>query len=351
MILIGNLGFVEKEMAKVNRYINNDIKLKLDNGQIFHYEITDIDRTLREIHGDKYSLYRKEWELASKLGKIDRPLYLVMETNSYCNMKCRMCIRNYDITKNRKKNVPLDNILKIANEGRELGVPSFLVGAEAECLINPEIKEILHIVKERGGGIDNFIITNGYELTEDISKFLIEMQWERIYISLDAATAQTYQRVRGMDLDRVEKNIERLLELRDKNGSMLPLVRVSFVIQNENRDEKQLFIDKWKNKVDIIDFQNLIHYENMEIQRNLPDIDYQCAYPFRTMLIDCDGEIYPCCTEYGYKMPIGNIRTMSIKQAWESERMKKIRDSIIEKKLCDVCKNCALKIEENNNWE
>lgn len=321
--------------------------MKLDNGQIYHYEITDIDRTLKEIHGDKYTEYRKEWERASNLLIIDKPLYLVMETNSYCNMKCKMCIRNYDLSKNRKVNVPLENIFRICEQGRELGVPSFFIGAEAECLINPYIKNIIRIVKEQGQGIDNFIITNGYELNEDISNYLIDLQWERVYVSIDAATPETYKRVRGLELERVEQNVERLLQLRSERGSMLPLVRVSFVIQDENSHEKELFINKWKDKVDVIDFQNLIHYEDMTIKKDLEDTSYQCAYPFRTMLIDCDGQIYPCCTEYGYKMPIGNIKNMSIKQAWNSEAMANLRKGILEKKLCDVCKNCALQIESN----
>ena len=331
----------------MNKYINKDVKFKHDNGQIFHYEITDINRTLSEIHGQKYLDYRKDWELASQFKKWDKPLYLVMETNSYCNMRCKMCIRSFDNSKNRGVNASLDNISKIVREGRELGVPSFLIGAEAECLINPDIKKIIRIVKEEGAGIDNFIISNGYELTDDIINLLIDLQWERIYISLDAAKPETYRKIRGMDLDHVEDNINRLLKIREERGSMLPLVRVSFVIQDENRDERQEFVNKWKDKVDIIDFQNLIHYEDMEIEPNLPNVDYQCAYPFRTMLIDCDGQIYPCCTEYGYKMPVGNISTMSIEEAWNSEFMNNIRKSMLNRNLCDVCRNCAVKIEES----
>lgn len=330
----------------MNKYINENVGFKHDNGQIFHYEITDINRTLAEIHGKKYLDYRNDWELASQLKKWDTPMYIVMETNSYCNMRCKMCIRNYDISKNRPVNASIDNIRKIVREGRELKVPSYFVGAEAECLINPNIKDIIRIVKEEGGGIDNFIITNGYELNEDIINLLVELQWERVYVSLDAARPETYSKIRGRELERVEENINRLLKIRNERGSMLPLVRVSFVIQEENKAEKREFIDKWRDKVDIIDFQNLIHYEDMTIREDVPNIDYKCAYPFRTMLIDCDGVIYPCCTEYGYKMPVGNIENMSIKEAWNSDYMDKLRKSILDGNLCAVCRNCAQKIEE-----
>lgn len=308
----------------MNKYINDKINIKVDNKQIMHYEISDIDRILYETHGVQYTEYRKEWDKATNFEFIpDRPLYIVMETNSYCNMKCKMCIRNYDLSKNRAINIDMGIIKKVVNECRKLKVPSFFIGAEAECLINPNIKEIITTVKQEGGGIDNFLITNGYELNDDISKLLIDLQWERVYISIDAATAQTYKNIRGKSLERVENNILRLLELRKKANSLLPIVRVSFVIQEENRNEKEMFIEKWKDKVDIIDFQNLIHYDKMDSIEEYPDISYQCAYPFRTLLLDCDGNLYPCCTEFGYKMCIGNIYDLSIQEAWNSNYMNK----------------------------
>lgn len=329
----------------MNKYKNLEIKKKYDNSQIMHYEITDIDRTLEEKWGDAYKRYRKEWDLATALKSSDKPLYIVMETNSYCNMRCKMCIRNFDNSKNRKVNVDMFRLNKILIQANQMGVPSFFVGAEAECLINPQIKGIIKMVKEVGGGIDNFLISNGYALNDEIIDLLIELEWERVYISLDAAKPETYKKIRGCDLNIVEKNIKRLIERRNSKGSMFPLVRVSFVIQDENRDEMEMFIEKWKDIVDIIDFQNLIHYENMEVKHNLPSIDYQCAYPFRTMLVDCDGMMYPCCTEWGYKMPIGNIDKMSLEDAWKSKVMNELRKQMLEHRLCDVCKSCAWNIE------
>ena len=331
----------------MNKYLNNNISFKQDNGQVFHYEITDINKTLYEIHGEKYLNYRKDFELASQLKKWDKPQYLVIETNSYCNMRCKMCAKSYDVSRNTGTNISYDNIKKIALEGKKIKIPSFFIGAESECLINPNIKDIIKAIKNDGGGIDNFIITNGYELTSEISNLLVDLQWERVYVSLDAAYAETYKKIRGKDLFHVEENINRLLKIRQERKSLLPLVRVSFVIQDENKDEIQDFIDKWKDKVDIIDFQNLIHFEKMEIKENLPSVDYQCAAPFRTMMIDCAGNIHPCCCEYGMKMLIGNIEKMTIEDAWNSNFMQNLRTSMIEKNLCSVCRNCAIKTEHN----
>ena len=64
------------------------------------------------------------------------------------------------------------------------------------------------------------MITNGYNLDEEMANFLIDLQYERVYISLDAAREETYKKIRGCDLKHVEANLNRLLELREKRNSV-----------------------------------------------------------------------------------------------------------------------------------
>lgn len=189
--------------------------------------------------------------------------------------------------------------------------------------------------------MDNFLFTNGYELNDDIVELLIDLQWERLYISLDAATAATYKKIRGRDLQRVETNIEKLLEKKKLRHSALPLIRVSFVIQDENQAEKQLFFDKWKDKVDIIDYQTVLDYSDVNNLKQFPNVNYHCANPFRQLFFDYNGNMNPCCTEFGNLMPLGNYSNISIDEAWHSAQEHALRESLIAGNLNQVCRNCA----------
>lgn len=329
---------------KGTRIKSDDVKKVLDNHQILHYEFTDVEKTLATVHGKEFEDYRKKWNLATELREIPEvPLYIILETNSYCNMKCKMCTRNF-FAMEKRVNISSELVNRIVQQCKEYNIPSFFVGAGAECLINPDIKEILRKVKTIDN-LDCFLITNGYNLDEDMANFLIDLQFERVYISLDAAKEETYKKIRGCDLKHVEANVNRLLQLREKRNSVLPLVRVSFVMQSENEEEQKEFFNKWKDKVDIIDFQCLLDYKDLDQLKNieeLPETDFQCAYPFRTILIDYEGTMYPCASDYGYHMPIGNIMEMSIAEAWNSEQMQNLRASILDKSLCKVCRNCVV---------
>lgn len=327
---------------KGKRIKNENVYSKLDNRQLFHYEITNVEETLATIHGEAFKEYRRKWDAAVELREIPEvPLYIILETNSYCNMKCKMCTRNFFSTQKRI-DISEKIVDRIVQQCKEYNVPSVFIGAAAECLINPEIKEILRKMKSINN-LDCFLITNGYNLDEDMAKFLIDIQFERVYISLDAARGDTYKKIRGLDLHHVENNVNQLLRIREERGSVLPLVRVSFVIQEDNREEQEEFFNKWKDKVDIIDYQCLIDYkdlDNLVETDELPETDFQCVNPFRTLVIDYEGNIFPCSSDYAYHMPVGNIMQMSLKEAWNSEKMKNLRTSILERSLCKVCRNC-----------
>lgn len=325
------------------RIKNEKVRKKIDNRQLLHYEFTDVEKTLATVHGEKFTEYRKMWDDATELKLVpEKPLYIILETNSYCNMKCKMCTRNF-FSNDERIDISMDIIDRIAEQCKECEIPSVFIGASAECLINPDIKKILKKIKDIGC-LDCFLITNGYCLTEEMTDFLIDIQFERIYVSLDAAYKDTYKEIRGCDLDVVEKNLNYLLKRREERGSILPLVRVSFVMQDANKDEIEVFYDKWRDKVDIIDYQCLIDYSELDVlkeEEELPDIDFQCVNPFRQLIIDYKGDIFPCASDYDQHMKIGNIQDMTLKEAWNSQRMTDLRQSMLDKKLCKICRNCV----------
>lgn len=328
---------------KGTRIKNNNVEKQLDNRQLLHYEFTNVEETLATIHGQAFRDYRSKWDAATELKIVpETPLYIILETNSYCNMKCKMCTRNFFLNE-KKVNIADEVVDRIVNQCKEYQIPSVFIGAAAECLINPNIKEILKKMKSINN-LDCFLITNGYQLDQDMADFLIDIQFERVYVSLDAASEETYRKIRGCDLKKVEKNLEYLLNQREARGSVLPLIRVSYVIQDENKNEQEIFFEKWKDKVDIIDYQCLIDYQELDKLKEpceLPETDFQCVNPFRTLVIDYEGNMFPCSSDYAYHMPIGNIMNMDISEAWNSELMKNLRNSILNKSLCKVCRNCV----------
>ncbi len=312
---------------------------KEKNGMLTHYEFTDINKKLITVHGDKFINYRNEWDFCNKnLIPSKKPLYIVLETNTYCNLKCKMCEKNF-YTKD-KMDISQEIIEKIVLECKEFALPSILIGAAAESLINPDIKKILSKIKTIGA-VDNFVITNGTKLDHSMNEFLIDNKFERLYVSLDAAKQDTYRKIRGADLEVVENNIYDFLKTRKKKKSSFPLLRVSFVKQKENEDEIEAFISKWQDKVDIIDIQEMCDFSNLDELEEFPYVKYKCQAPFTTLSLDCAGNIYPCCTFYRKYLCLGNIKDITLMDAWNSNKIQELRNSIVKGELCKACRNCA----------
>lgn len=298
---------------------------------------------LREKHGERFIDYRKKWDLATNDHQVfDRPLFVELCINSDCNLKCKMCLRNYDESLSRvHENMSLDLLDKIVKQCRDMQLPSILIGDSAECLLHPQIKEVISKITQINA-VDVFIITNGILLTEEIAEHIIDNGIDRLEISIDAANTETYKKIRGGDLERLENNINRFLEIRKEKGVSTPILRLSFCQMKENEAEESLFYEKWKDKADIVDYQKLI--DMSRVVNGLQKMEYKefyCGDPFQRVVIDYKGDMFACCS-FGYSeyYKIGNMNEMTILEAWNSDVMKNLRNSFIQQNISQVCLNC-----------
>lgn len=311
-----------------------------DRGHVKRYSNTDIIKELSKIHGENFVEYRRQWDLSEK-GQLvpEKPLHFFAEYTSHCNLKCKMCYHAVNSKKRVVNNISLEKIEELARQCKELKIPSIEIGSGAECTLHPNIKELLKILKT-ANAMDYILITNGTLLNEELMNLIIDLQIERFQISIDAATAETYKKIRGGDYNKLESNINKFIELKNKRGSKLPILRLSFVKQKENIHEINDFLDKWKHKADIVDFQDYITHDNVD---NLQDIDvnyFICPHPFHSMGMLNNGDLVPCCTFFAKHLVLGNIKDMTIEEAWNCDKMKALRESFFNGKVNKVCKNC-----------
>ena len=321
-------------------------KIKKENNDfIFKYQKKDVNVKLSGILGEDFKKYREDFEKTQNYIKTkfipDFPITVSLELLNRCNLNCIMCYKKHH--RQPKAELTLDVLQKIMNECKENKLPSIALGLGAEILMYKNIKELLSMVKTAGIQ-DIFFGTNGVLLNDELIELIVKNKITRVKISLDAATKETYKKIRGFDLlKRVEENIEKIIACKKKYNRSLPMIRLSFVVMDINRHETQRFVDKWKNKVDYIDFQRCIDFSHVDkpIEINQQVIkDSFCAYPFYSLNIWADGAISPCCTFYGRKLIFGNIYNETLKNIWQSEKMKKIREHIVSKRFNPVCQRC-----------
>lgn len=272
------------------------------------------------------------------------PIQIDLELNGTCNMQCPFCIHGYNGQTNLDQQLSLDQAKQILKQAHESGAVSLKLNYINEPLIRKDLEEVIAFARFTGY-VNVYLVTNGSLLTPDRQASILNSGLTRIYISIDAASADTYNKQRKNGLyDKVVSNVKSLLELRDTLNLKFPLIRVSFLKNKLNIHEAIDFFDQWKNSADLITFQTM---------NNVPDTNTglaiesfaepkPCDFPFKQLVIDHEGNILPCCKLPGRKLKIGNIETMSIQDAWQSESMKSLRSQHSERlaELNSICRSC-----------
>lgn len=328
----------------------------------------DLLDTLGEKFGKRFSEYRTDYNrIAAGAGNneiLPYPLTLTIETVNRCNLACVMChLPHFEKT---KTTLNAESLVKIFEEAEAIGVPAILIGNGHEPLLYKEVDSLIdEAVKHQI--MDLLLFTNGHLLNKDRVEKILNSGVTRVFISLDAATEETYNKIRRARSDgsrregrlhQVEENIRYLVARRDELGLKLPIVRVSFVMQVENVHEIPAFKDKWIDVVDAVDFQRLTSHSSIEtlellseeerwkerppadhFLRLTPEARY-CHYPFDTLAVWSDGNVGPCCAYQGKNLVVGNINEQTLGEIWNGEKMTRLRKQHIDGNMNVVCQDC-----------
>lgn len=318
-----------------------------DRHNVKRYVSNNMDDQLIEMRGERYAAYRKEFELA-RINHIrpDRPTQISFEINSWCNLECKMCFWSYR-NKPKRNYLPLTVLEDIARQAKELQIPSLWLGAFTEPMLHPQFTDVLRII-EKAEPVDYWITTNATVMTEEISDIITDIPLTKLSISLDAASAETYKKIRGGNLDAVERNIDKFLEVRSRKNSKLPFLRVTFVEQDENRHEVEAFIDKWKDIADVVDIQTLFDFSWLQKKpEEIPDSElnnFKCPEPFYHLTIRHDGRYSPCCNGMYESDSYVNVKDMSILDYWRSPELIEFARKIDQKIYEGCCRRCLASV-------
>ena len=125
------------------------------------------------------------------------------------------------------------------------------------------------------------------------------------------------------------------------------------VIVTKHEEAKNLPFEKLYNDLPL-DLKNSFSFRNNEdlILSNrggsLPKIydgktlNAPCSIPSLIMTITVEGNVLPCFEDYKQTQEMGNVKTQTITEVWQSKKYKKFRSDLLNKNRSyyDICKNC-----------
>ena len=275
------------------------------------------------------------------------PLQIDFELNGSCNMACPFCIHASGDGRTQS-NLDADQVRQIIKAAAKSGTRSIKFNYINEPLLREDLESLIKYSKEQGI-LNVYFVTNGSLLFAERRKSLLASGVTKIFVSIDAATSDTYNKQRhNGDFNTIVDNVKALVDERNALNQQFPVVRVSFLKNQINIHEADAFNYQWKDIVDVITFQTMNEVPGKDTGLTVPmsEEPKPCSFPFKQLVIDSEGDILPCCKLHGKELLIGNIDSMSIEEAWNSDQMNALRKAHTdgtwtEIDSCNRClKNC-----------
>lgn len=312
-----------------------------------------VDDLLGQELGEPYYAYRRRWERASLFERRPEfPILIDFELNYSCNLKCPMCTWSVAHTVSGKQTwMDFDVFKRVIREGVPKGLASIGLNWINEPTIRKDLPKFIQFAHD-AGVIDSIVHSNGTLLTPSFSDELIESGLTRMMFSLDAASEETYRKIRiGAKWDHVMSNIHGFIERRNQKGRRLPLVSVNFVLMSTNEHELTAFLDYWEPHVDFFAVQQYINpFEDQTGQdgrffaRSREIVpDFKCHQPWQRMTIRYDGRVLPCCSFYAEQLVVGDVRFQTVEEIWNGSTMQELQLLHARGRYSEnpVCLKCA----------
>lgn len=191
---------------------------------------------------------------------------IYVEPTNICNLDCRTCMRHgWTEALGRMDPGTFQRILEAVEELDPR--PEIFFGGFGEPLSHPDILSMVARAKQVAPRVE--LITNGILLTPEISQAFIRIGLDRLWVSVDGATPESYTDVRlGAELPRVLENLETLRNLKYQAGSAdprkgmglaRPRLGIAFVAMKRNLADLPKVIDLGRRLgADTYSFSNVL---------------------------------------------------------------------------------------------
>ncbi len=276
------------------------------------------------------------------------PKVILLDSVSYCNLRCSMCV--HDEMTRKKGTMSWDLFTKIIDEIAEVdkNVRVWMVFFGEPLILKktkPTIFDMITYAKSKG--LTDIVLNSNANLMDEESAIgLIKSGLDAIYFGIDAYTPETYAKLRvGGNYKRVINNIRNLIELKEEINVKNPEIYVQFVEMDINTHEKEDFINFWgKQGVAVkirpkVSWGGLIDAPNLTLSN---ENRWPCYWAMQTMSITDTGKVVKCAVDLDARYVAGDVNTQSLKEIW-NDKLKKFRQLHISKefdKLPDDCRDC-----------
>jgi radical SAM protein with 4Fe4S-binding SPASM domain len=289
------------------------------------------------------------------------PFNLSIEPTTSCNLSCPECPSGLKSFTRPTGNLDYTFYKKTIDEiGYKLIYLYFYF--QGEPYLHPKFLELVKYASQKK--IYTVTSTNAHFLTERKAKETIESGLDRILISIDGTTQETYEQYRiGGSLEKVIEGTKNLVKAKREMNSPTPHIIFQFLVVKPNEHQisevkklgLEIGVDEVKLKTaQLYEFENgnelMPSIDEFSRYKKQKDGSYKiknellnhCWKLWHSCVITWDGKIVPCCFDKDAQHQLGDLNTKSFATIWQSDLYRSFRSRILQsRKEIDICTNCS----------
>ena len=289
------------------------------------------------------------------------PVSLGIEPTTSCNLRCPECpsgLRSFT----RPTGMLSEGLFRSIIDQVESTLTYLTFYFQGEPYLHPKFLNMVNIAAAKG--IYTSTSTNAHYLDEFMARRTVESGLDRLIISIDGTTQDTYQSYRvGGSLEKVMEGARHITEWKRKLKSKTPHTIFQFLVVRPNEHQipevyklaKEIGIDRVALKTaQIYDYEN--GSDLMPVQQKYSRyrlngngkytiknrLDNHCWRMWHSCVITWDGKVVPCCFDKDAHFVLGDLTRDSFESVWYGQEYNRFRASLLKSRSeIEICRNCT----------
>lgn len=279
-----------------------------------------------------------------------RPAHLKLELTNFCNLACPMCPHPQ---MQREVGYMGESLFRRIIDQAAPELEFAYLHHLGESLFHGRIGDFIRYGRSRGVAMG--LSTNATYLDRRKGRLLLEGGLDFLVISLDAATPESYARMRvGGDFASTVRNVHEFLALKRQIPNPTAVV-VQLLVTDHNRHEIQHFARLWAElpqvHVMIKEARDWAGQVVLPIGRRpaparpLPPplaTTSACRLLWTELTVLWDGQVVPCANVFEHQNVLGDLSQQSLDAVWNGAPMQALRAAHLRDEVASipVCQSC-----------
>lgn len=289
------------------------------------------------------------------------PVTLSIEPTTACNLRCPECPSGLRAFSRPTGNLDAGFFRRLVDElHRELFYLYFYF--QGEPYIHPEFLDMVRYA--HGRRLFTVTSTNGHFLNDANARRTVESGLDRLIISVDGTTQETYAQYRiGGRLETVLQGARNVVAWKRRLGARHPHLIFQFLVVRPNEHQideiyrlaRETGVDEVKLKTaQVYDYRQgnpLIPKQDRYARyRRQPDgswapkhsLHRHCWKLWHSCVVTWDGLVAPCCFDKDAAHRLGDLKNARFTDIWQGKPYAGFRRAILRgRDQIDICTNCT----------